>query len=43
VRLWLINLNIEGKSLAGECLIELSIIDKPSFGGKNGATRGLYD
>jgi len=40
VRLWLVNLDIEGRQISHECLLELSILDKPV--GKAGKT-GLYE
>ena len=45
VRLWLVNLDIEGKQINNDCLLELSIIDKPLGDklGKSGATNGIYD
>lgn len=44
MRLWLVSLDIEGKHLGNECLIELSIMDKPKAGTKgSNYSHGLYD
>lgn len=41
VRLWLINLDGEGRSYSNDCLIELSIMEKPNIKG-NGSV-GIYE
>jgi WD40 repeat protein len=43
VRIWLMNLNFDGKCLSEDCVAEMNIMSKPEGGARYTSAKGIYD